>query len=718
MAKVRTFCRICEAHCGLVVDVEDEKVRKVAPDRDHPVSQGYVCVKGLALDALHEDPDRLNYPMKRVGDRFERITWAQALREIGTKVKALRAAHGDRSIAHYAGNPTYFSFQNVLFSAAFLEALGSPNHFASHSIDANPKFDVSTQIYGLSIVQPVPDLDHTELFVCLGSNPVVSQMSIVQLPNSLARLRAIEARGGRVVIVDPRRTETAAKVGEHLAIVPGTDVYLLLAMLHVIAHEEDRIDRARLRSVARGVDAFCEAALPWTPERAAAITGIDAATIRELSLAFVNAKGACLYMSTGVNMGPFGSLAYWLLQGLHLVAGQLDRRGGLLVPEGAFDAFRLAKVLGLGAADPHRTLVSDWHRVAGAFPTAALAEEIETDHPERIRALFVSCGNPVHSAPGRDLERALGRLELVVSIDLYRNETAKYADYLLPATDMLERSDFPVSWTMLQIDPHAQYTPAVVSPKFERREEWRIFSDLAVACGARALGPSLCQIVPRVNALLRPLGREMTPDHLLALLLRWGGQTTLKTLRKIPEGVALRPNQPGSFLGKRVFTRDRRVHLDAPRLLADLPRLETYARSVVERDDRLFLIGRRQRKSHNSWMHNLPRIRPEPAPHALLHPDDAAAREVEDGTLIIVEGPEGSVSLPARITSDVARGVIAIPHGWGHAGAGLSFASTLGGGNINKVIPGGEMEISGQAIMLAHRVRVRADESGTLPAEG
>ncbi|MEM9860661.1 MAG: molybdopterin dinucleotide binding domain-containing protein [Myxococcota bacterium] len=349
--------------------------------------------------------------------------------------------------------------------------------------------------------------------------------------------------------------------------------------------------------------------------------------------------------------------------------------------------------------------------MAGAFPTAALAEEIETEHPERIRALFVSCGNPVHSAPGRDLERAFKRLELVVSIDLYQNETANYADYLLPATDMLERADFPVSWTMLQLDPHAQYTPAVVPPKFERREEWRIFSDLAVASGAPLLSRSLCQLMPRLNALLGPFGRELTPDHLLALLLRWGGQTTLKTLRKIPEGVALRPNQPGSFLGKRVFTKDRRVHLDAPRLLADLPRLETYARSVTQPDDRLFLIGRRQRKSHNSWMHNLPRMRPEAAPHALMHPDDAAERKVEEGALILVEGPEGTMSLPARITDDVARGVIAIPHGWGHAGTGLSFASTLGGGNINKVLPGGEMEISGQAIMLAHRVRVRRHAS-------
>ena len=707
--KTRTFCRICEAHCGLVATTEGERLVQLRADRDHPVSRGYACVKGLSLGALHEDPDRLNHPMKRVGDTFVRISWSQALREIGARVRALRAAHGDRCVAHYAGNPTFFSFQNVLFSAAFLEALGSPNHFASHSIDANPKFDVATQLYGLSIVHPVPDLERTELFVCLGSNPAISQMSMVHAPNALGRLQAIEARGGRVVIVDPRRTETAAKVGEHLPIRPGTDVYLLLAMLHVIAHEERAVDAAALAPVARGTDALVEAARPWTPERCAPLTGIPAEQSRALALAFLRAKGACLYMSTGVNMGPFGSLAYWLLQGLHLVTGHLDAPGGLLVPRGAFDAFTMAKVLGLGTADEHRTLAGGWHRVAGAFPIAALPEEITVDHPERVRALFVSCGNPLHSTPGAAMEAALGELDLLVSIDLYPNETARFADYLLPATDMLERSDFPVSWTVLQPTPHAQYTPAVLPPKHERREEWRIFGDLARACGAKPLGASLCQLVPGLNALLGRLGLELTPDHLLALALRWGGQTTLGELKAKPEGVLLEPNAPGTFLGQRVFTEDGRVHLDAPRILADLPRLEAHARRLEGEagDGKLALIGRRQWKSHNSWMHNLPRLRPEPAPAAIVHPEDAAARGIEEGALVELSSEAGAIRLPARLSDEVARGVVAVPHGWGHEGSGLAFAATLGGGNVNRVIPGGVMEpVSGQAIMLAHRVEL------------
>ncbi|MEO0325322.1 MAG: molybdopterin-dependent oxidoreductase [Myxococcota bacterium] len=711
MATTRTFCRICEAHCGLVAETEGERLVALRPDREHPVSQGYVCVKGLALGALNEDPDRVNQPLKRVGtDRWVEISWKQALDEIGAKVRALRATHGDRSVAHYAGNPSFFSFQNVLFSAAFLEALGSPNHYASHSIDANPKFDVATQIFGSSLLQPVPDLERTELFVCLGSNPVVSQMSIVQVPNALARLKAIEARGGRVIVVDPRRTETAAKVGEHLPIVPGTDVYLLLALLHVLAFEDRVIDGAALAPVARGVRDFCEAARPWTPERCAALTGIDATTLRALARAFHAADGACLYMSTGVNMGPFGSLCAWLVQGLSLVSGQLDREGGLVVPEGAFDAPKLAALLGLGAEDEHRTLVGGWHRVAGAFPVGALADEIRVDHPERIRALFVSCGNPAHSVPGTELEDALGELELLVSIDLYRNETARQAHYVLPATDMLERSDFPVSWTGLQVVPHAQFTEAVLPPKAGRRPEWEIFTDLARACGAKTFGPApLLGVLPRLNGLLGLVGRRVTPDHLLALLLRWGGQTTLRELRAKPEGVALRPTRGGTFLGHRVATGDGRVHLDAPRLLADLARLEEHAHELGARPEgELTLIGRRQRTSHNSWMHNVERVPQGPANVALMHPADAAARGLDDGSEVEVCGPREAIRVPVRLTDDVAPGVLAVPHGWGHGGSALRRASRLGGGNVNRVMPDAQLEpVSGQSIMMAHRVRVR-----------
>ena len=717
----RTYCRICEAHCGLTVEVDDAtgKVGAVRPDREHPISKGYCCVKGLGAGAMHDDPERLNYPMKRVGSELVRISWEQALTEIGAKVRELRKEHGPRSVGLYTGNPTYFSFQHILMSAGFLEALHSPNLFASHSIDNNNKLHVSTAMYGRSMVHPIPDLDHVQFLMCMGSNPVVSQMSMIQLPNSLERLQAIEARGGRVIIVDPRRTETAERVGEHVAIQPQTDVYLLMAMLHVVAHE-DGIDLAAAKAVAHGVDELVESARGWTPERVSEVTAVDATTIRELARAYRDADGAALFMSTGVNMGPFGSIAYWLVQGLNLITGNIDRRGGLLVPRGPFDTLRLAGWLGLGGFNEHRTLRGSWHQVAGCFPVAALPDEIDNDEPNRIRALFVSAGNPVHSMPnGAALATAFKRLSLLVCIDIYPNETSAYADYVLPATDMLERSDYPASHAMLQVTPHVQYTPAVINAKYERRQEWRIFADLALACGAKPWG-KLGNVLPHVNRLLArlPGHLELTPDHLLALMLRWGGEVTLEDLERNPSGVMLPPNEPGSFLGKRVPTDDGMVQLRLDDVLGDLPRLEAEEPRLRPTPGKLVLIGQRDRRSHNSWMHNSPHVRQPEGNRALIHPDDAAALSVADGAEVDVGSGQCTVRVRARVTDEMRPGVVAVPHGWGHAGTAVKRAAALPGANINEVIPGGPTHlepVSGMAIMMGHAVSVRRVEAAEQP---
>ncbi len=711
---VSTFCRICEAHCGLEVTVgPGDEVLGVRPDREHPVSRGFACVKGTSLGDLHHDPDRVDRPLKRIDGDLVPISWEQALAEIGARVRGLRAEHGPRSIGMYTGNPTFFSFANIMFSGGFLDALGSPNLFASHSVDVNNKFAVSTLLYGLPTVHPVPDLERCEVLLLLGTNPAISQMSVVQAPDALSRVRSVEQRGGRVVVVDPRRSETAAKVGDHLAIRPGTDAYLLLALLHVVVHEIG-IDPVAWRVVTTGLDEFLAVSAPWTPERVAPVCGLDAAQIRDVATAFAAADGACAYLSTGVNMGPFGSVSYWLLQGLNLVTGNLDRPGGVRVPGGPFDVLALAKALGHGEAGDDRTLVHGWRKVAAAFPVAALAEEITTDHPERIRALFVSAGNPLHSVPGGELAEALDHLDLLVSIDIYVSETGARADYVLPATDMLERSDYPVAWAGLQVTEHAQWTPAVVAPAAERRPEWQIFSDLAVACGAPALGSSVCNTLPRVNRWLARRGRrQITPDTFLALLLRTGGKVSMADLRRHPRGVLLPETPAGSFLSGRVPTIDGRVHLAPPELLADLRRVEAAEADHLARAadlESLVLIGRRERRSHNSWMHNNPGIRQPESNTALLHPADAGRRGISDDDLIEVVGAAGTIRLPVKLTDTVREGVVVVPHGWDHTGSGLGRAVRLGGANPNRVVPGGSAEaepVSGQAIMLGRSVTVR-----------
>ncbi len=706
----KTYCRICEAHCGLEVTIEGDEVVAVKPDRTHPVSKGYACIKGSALGELHHDPDRVNTPLKKVNGAWQRIGWPQAIAEIGSRISTLQKRHGKRSVAHYYGNPTAFSMQNFLYSASFMQALGSPNVFTSSSIDLNNKFHVADAMYGMLDVHPVPDFAHCEFFMCLGSNPMVSQMSVVSVTHVMDKLAAIEERGGRVVVIDPRRTETAQRVGEHHFIKPGADAWLLLGMAHVVAHELE-LDAASITAHANGLAMFLAAVTDWTPERVAPLTGISAASIRELATAYAQARGGVLYMSTGVNMGPFGSIAYWLVQGLSLLTGNLDARGGLVFSQGAFDVTKLIKVLEGKKADSPRTLKDGWRQEAGAFPAAALADEILIDHPERIRGLIVSAGNPVHSIPGNRLTTAFEQLELLVCVDLYLSETAQQADYVLPATDMLERSDFPLSHLNFQAEPHAQYTAAVLAPKFERRPEWWIFTQLAQAAGAPLLGPTLMNWPARLSRVLDklPMTRGFQPDDFLALLLKLGGKTTLAELKRNPQGISLPEVAPGNFLGKRVPSADGKVNLAPATVLNDLPRLEAAVADYASDPDGLRIIGRRERRSHNSWMHNNRRIKHDSGIAALMHPADARKRGIADGDLIEV-GSGRPMTVPVKVTEDIMPGVLCVPHGWGHAQSGLGKASALPGSNINEALPdvARHMEpVSGQAIMLGHAMQVR-----------
>mgnify|MGYP003664716158 CR=1 FL=1 len=717
----KTYCRICEAACGLVVDIETDQsgsqtIRKITADAGHPVSKGYACIKGTTLAGIHHDPDRVNFPLKRVkgaqdSDCWEKISWEQAISEIAEKSRAIKLTHGANALAHYTGNPSYANFKHILCTQDFITCLGSDQLYASHSVDLNNKFQVSADIYGVDIVHPIPDFAHTQFLMCLGSNPVISQMSVVSVINPLEKLQAIEARGGKVVIVDPRRTETAAKVGEHVFIHPGTDAFFLLALLHVL-HHELAFRAPSMDKHIEGADILLNAAREWTPERVSSISGISSTVIRRLAQQYHNANGAALYMSTGVNMGPFGSIAYWVLQGINILSGNLDKRGGLLVPEGAIDWLTLAqRVI---ASDAKVKTSQGWHKVAGCFPVSSLPDDILCDSENRIRALFISAGNPVHSTPHPNWHQAMEQLELVVSVDIYINETAaRYADYVLPATDMLERSDFPLSHIPLQAEPYAQYTKAVVKPLFDRREEWAIFSDLLLAIGAPILSDKPLLLLARANALLQrlPGNLRLTPDHILKILLFSGRKVSLKKLVAHPEGITLAANEPGTFLGARLR---QPINLALASVAADLPRLTDYEKDFTSAASRqpqntLALIGRRSRKSHNSWMHNNAQIKQPLSNSAQINPQDAVRMGLAPGDRVKVFSDHGTIELPLSISADVMPGVIAVPHGWGHHVTRNQQASQLAGQNINDVIPGGAayMEpVSGQAILLAHQVGI------------
>lgn len=705
-----TFCRICEAFCGLKATVQDGRITAIAPDKEHPLTKGYACIKGLHAHHMHDDPARINHPMKRVGQEWQRISWEQAFSEIGGKIRQLQKDHGERSVAVYLGNPIAFNYTHQLFAGDFAKAIKTPNVFTSSSIDCNNKFEVAKLMYGSSVYHPVPDLTHTRFLLCLGSNPAVSQMSFIHAPNALALLRGITHRGGRVVTVDPRRTETAEGVGEHLFIRPGTDAYLLAALLNeMIAGNLVKTDI--LRQHTKGWDKLAAAVKPWTARRAAEITGIPAETIQQLARDFAAADGASVYMSVGVNMGPFGSLGYLLVQALNLASGNLDRKGGAMVATGPFNIAAMARRSKFGTS-ARRSRIGNHKPVADGFPAAILADEIEQEGEGRIRAMIVSAGNPAHSVPGGRIAKALEKLELLVSIDIYPNETSRHAHYRLPTTDMFERDDYPLAHAALQETPFAQFTDPIVPPMHERREEWRIFSGLAEACGVALSSRTLLNWFPAASRWTGRLSLglfQLHPKHLLDAMLRMGGQVSLAKLRRNPHGLLLKPHEGGSFLGKRVMTQDGKVNLAPESVVGDFARMELQAARLGDASV-MRVIGRRERKSHNSWMHNNPGIKQPGGNAALIHPADAAARGIAEGDDVEVSGNGRSIRLPAKVTDAVMAGVVAVPHGWGHDASGVAHARGLGGANLNEVMPGGADHIepvSGQAIMTGHPVELR-----------
>src|SRR5581483_9059690 len=558
----------------------------------------------------------------------------EATRAIGERLAAIRRTHGPDSVAVYLGNPSAFAWQMAVYTGGFVAGLQTRNFFSASSLDCQNKFAVAERMFGSYAIQPIPDLDRTDFFLCLGSNPVVSQMSFVAMPRPLERLRAIVARGGRVVMVNPRRTETARAVGEQVFIRPDTDAFLLMAMLRVI-FDEELADRAALERT-EGADELARAVRQFAVADAAAASGVPAETIVELARAFAAAPSATAYCSTGVNMGSAGSLAFFAVQALNVVTGNLDRAGGALVPSRALGLARLARWIDrLRAPRPSR--IGNFAPVAGTLPTGVLADEILTPGDGQVRALFVIAGNPLLSAPGGErLRRALASLELMVSIDLYRNETGALAHYTLPTTDFLEREDFPLVQVGMQPEPYAQITPPVVAPRGERRTEGRILVDLARAAGVRMFR------APGASWLLGRLG----PERLLPLVSRALGWPVGEARR--PGGVRLADDVPGEFL-RAVAAGGKPIQLAPRDILAAVPRETARLEREASGAPPLRLIGRRQRRSHNSWMHNLPRLRPDGDECKLaIHPLDAEARGVRAGERVALESARGRLEVPVE----------------------------------------------------------------------
>ncbi len=651
-----TFCRICEAHCGMVATIDDGVVTQLRPDKEHPLSQGEACPKGIAMTDVQNDPDRVTHPLRRdrATGELEQVSWEDAIADIGARLRATIAANGRTSVGWYFGNPGAFSYSHALWVKGFMEGLGSPHYYTASSQDVANRFAASALLYGSPALIPIPDLQRTSFLLMVGANPFVSHGSVLTAPKVKEQLHDIVGRGGRVVVVDPRRTETARHF-DHVAVRPDTDAWMLLSMLCVLV-EEGLADEQSLARETTGWATIRDLALGFPPEQTAERTGVAADDVRALARDLATADRAAVYGRTGSCLGRFGTLVSFLLDVLMLATGNLDRAGGGVFGQPAVAFDEVAAQAGLDTYGKVRSRLGDFPDVLGALPASLLAEEMTTPGEGQIRAFFTSAGNPVLSCPDGDaLESALDGLDLFVSLDFYVNETNRHADYILPSTTWLERDDLPIAFLGFYTTPFVQYSDAVVAPVGEAKEEWEIIDLISREIGVQPYA------LPALRVLSK-LGYRMTPQRLVDVLLRTGrdgdrfglrrGGLSLKSLRRNPHGVITEASIPTGVILGRVRHADHKIHLDHPVLNAEIARLGT-----VNGGDPQFplrLIGLRELRSHNSWMHNSPLLMRGGREQPLrIHPDDAERYGLEDGGSARLASKNGNVEVPVRVTDEV-----------------------------------------------------------------
>lgn len=677
---VHKTCNLCEAMCGLRIEVQGRRIGRIEGDPDDPISKGAICPKAIALKQVQEDPDRLRRPLRRRGRDWQEIGWDEALAEAAERIAAIQGRDGDDAVASYLGNPGAHNLGILLGLVPFNGALGTANKYSASSLDQNPKHASSLMLFGHWLQIPIPDVDHTGFLLMLGANPVVSGGSLMTAPGFRKRIEALQARGGQLVVVDPRRSETARLADRHLFIRPGADGLLLAALVQTVLHEKLTRERG---AAWRGIHAEELARLlaPFAPARVEDRLGIPAAEVRALARTFAAAPAAVCYGRTGTSQHPYGTLCSWLADVLNLLTGNLDHVGGAMFTTPAADfAGLIAMRSGGGELITGRTRVRGAPCFNGESPTPCLAEEIETPGPGQVRGLVTVAGNPVLSAPnGAALERAIAGLECYVAIDFYVNETTRHADLILPPSWSLEHDNYEALFHGFAVRNTARYSPAAIRADPGQREDFEILVELALrlgqrkARGPRRLGWRALRALPSVS-----------PRRLLKWMLRagpygdgfrpWRGGLSLADLEARPSGIDLGALAPR--LNEVILSEGGRIDL------APLPIQEELARlnEELEADpdppgDELALIGRRDLRTCNSWLHNT-RVCTQGLERCtlLMHPDDASRRGLEDGGRVRIRSRVAEVLAPLELSEDLMPGVVSLPHGWGHRGPGLRMA--------------------------------------------
>ncbi|MEG8184252.1 molybdopterin-dependent oxidoreductase [Nocardia terpenica] len=682
-------CTLCEAHCGILVTVEGDRVTRIEGNPDDVLSGGYICPKATAMGGLHHDPDRLRTPVRRVGDSFEPIGWDEAFTEIGRRLREVRREHGRNAIGMYLGNPAAHS-SSVMYAVLLRIALLTRNFFTASSIDQFPQEFVAWRMFGNNVLMPIADIDRTDRLVILGANPAVSNGSITTMPNAKQRIRNVRRRSGKVVVIDPRRTETARLADEHIAVAPGGDVYLLLAVLHVLV-TENLCDETVMRVPSTGWERLRELVADATPEQLAPHAGVAADAIRRFAREHAAAPSAVLYARVGVSQQVHGTLTHWLVNTINAVTGNLDRPGGQMFATPPIDAARFAKYLPMGyGAWTDRT--GTYRSFRTELPVAALADDILAEGEGRIRAMITYAGNPVLSTPQRGrLDVALESLDFYVAVDMYVTETTRHADIILPPISPLEREEVDVLFSMFSVRNNLRYDARVFEPPADGLEDWQILARLTTEVAilpARRLTAGVLNRLFRWASPMRvaTLGVATGPH---GVLRRGAKGLTVAKARAAAGGIDLGPLQPR--LRSLIGTKRREVQLvpkdfaTAARAVLDDAR---HGRAITAPSDGydLKLIGRRHLRSNNSWLHNVPAmVKGRDRCTALMHPADAAERGLTDGAPVTVTSRTGSIVVSLEVDDDIRRGTIAIPHGWGHRepGVGWSVAAALPGANVN-----------------------------------
>jgi len=692
-------CHLCEAICGLTIETTTSdsaglQITSIKGDPLDSFSRGHICPKAVALQDIQNDPDRLRQPMQRVGNEWQAIGWDEAFALVAERLATIQERHGQNAVAVYQGNPSVHNYGLMTHSNYFLGLLKSRNRFSATSVDQLPHHLTSHLMYGHGLLLPIPDIDHTDFMLILGANPLASNGSIMTVPDVEKRLKAIQARGGKVVVVDPRRSETAAMADQHVFVRPGGDAALLFGVLNTLFSEGLNRDS---HLPVDGLDQVRQAIAPFNAEAMSPLCAVPAEQIRQLARDFAAAPTAVCYGRMGVSTQAFGTLCHWLVQLINLVTGNLDRVGGALCTEPAVDL--VASTSG-GHFNRWQSRVSGRPEYAGELPVSALAEEMLTGGEGQIRALITVAGNPVLSTPnGRQLEQALDGLEFMLSIDLYINETTRYADLILPSTSALENDHYDTTFNMFAVRNVSRFNRAILPKPEGALHDWEIFVGLAKAFAART-GKELKPTLP--------------PAQMIDFALRAGRygdaseyKLSVASLFDHPHGVdlgALKAN-----LGSRLKTANQHVQAAPAAILADLQR---FAALQAPAADELLMIGRRHVRSNNSWMHNYHRlVKGKPRHQLLMHPDDLAQRGLSDGQRARVSSRVGEIEVEVLGSLEMMKGVVSLPHGWGHArpGVQMGIATAQPGSSANDLTDERQLdELSGNAALNGVPVTVAA----------